>query len=314
MELKSAEPMSAPDGPGGAEGRALGATMAGMAKTEEPTPNAWEAAYWNGPAAERWVRYQPQFDRAFEPFTRSMIESAALRSGEHALDVGCGCGTTTLAASRRVGPDGSATGLDVSEPMLARARTRADAVPNVRFVCGDAGTCGFDRRFDVCVSQFGVMFFPDPVSAFRHLRQALRPGGRIAFVCWRRMDENPWVTIPFEAVLKAAKREPDPSVPVGPGPFAFGEVGRIEGVLADAGFTAIDVRAFDADVLLSPIGLDEAVAFSAHAGPAGRLLTEASQEERIAGIHAIADSLVRHAGGGQVHLGGAIWVATARAP
>jgi SAM-dependent methyltransferase len=287
--------------------------MGGMVEKAKPTPSVWEAEYWNGAAAERWVKFQPQLDRAFEPFARALAECSALRSGEQVLDVGCGCGTTTLAASRQVAPGGSATGLDLSNPMLARARARADGVPNVRFICDDAGTHAFDRRFDVCVSQFGVMFFVDPVMAFRHLRRALHPGGRVAFVCWRRMDENPWVTIPLEAVLQAAQRAPDPPVS-GAGPFAFGERARVEGVLADAGFAAINVQSFDAYVLLSTTGLADAVTFSAHAGPAGRLLGEVSQQVRLAGTLAIADALARHVDDGKVRLGGATWVVTARAP
>ncbi len=277
-------------------------------------PSMWEADYWNGAASERWVKHQPQFDHAFEPFAGVLVKAAALRSGEQVLDVGCGCGTTTLTAARQVGPGGSATGLDLSNPMLARARARADGLPNVRFICGDAGTHAFDRRFDVCVSRFGVMFFVDPVAAFCHLRHALGPGGRLAFVCWRCMEENPWMMIPFEAVLKAAQRAPEPSSQ-GVGPFAFGERARVESVLADAGFATIDVQAFEADVLFSRAGLDDAVTFSAHAGPAGRLLAEVPEQVRIAGIQAIADALARHlAEDGEVRLGGAAWVVTARAP
>jgi cyclopropane fatty-acyl-phospholipid synthase-like methyltransferase len=94
-----------------------------MPETRQRTPATWEREYWNGVAGERWIRFQAEIDRAFEPFTRALLESAALRPGEHVLDVGCGCGGTTLAAASHVAPGGSATGVDLSTVMLARARS-----------------------------------------------------------------------------------------------------------------------------------------------------------------------------------------------
>jgi SAM-dependent methyltransferase len=287
-----------------------------MVENAKPQPDAWDE-YWEGPAAERWVTYEARLDRAFEPFARELLRAAELRSGEQVLDVGCGCGTTTLAAAREVAPGGSATGLDLSIAMLARARARAEAdgIPNARFVRGDAGTFALDRRFDAWISRFGVMFFLDPAAAFGHLREALLPGGRVAFVCWRRLDENPWATVPLDAALQATQRpRPEPPAPGAPGPFAFGDRACLERVLSEAGLAAIDVRALDADVLLSTTGLEDAVAFSAHAGPAGRLVAEVPQEARPGVDRAIAEALSRHLHEGQVRLGAATWIVTARAP
>jgi SAM-dependent methyltransferase len=288
--------------------------MAHMAEMGQRTPAMWEREYWNGVAGERWSRFQAEIDRALEPFTRALLESAALRPGEHVLDVGCGCGDTTLGAASQVGPGGSATGIDLSTAMLARARERAGAVPEIRFVCGDASASAFDRRFDACLSRFGVMFFLDPVAAFRHLREALRPAGRMAFVCWRGLDENPWITIPLRAAAQAAGRAPEEPSPGAPGPFAFADRARVEAILGDAGFSAVDVRAFDAEVVVSTTGLDDAVTLAAQMGPAGRFLAEISPEARETGVRAIAGALHPHLREGAVRLGGATWVVTARAP
>jgi ubiquinone/menaquinone biosynthesis C-methylase UbiE len=163
------------------------------------SPNDAQIEFWNGPGGSRWVKEQEELDRSLAPFAQALFARAALTSGERVVDVGCGCGVTSLAASALVGAAGSVLGVDVSAPMLARAKERADGLPNVSFELSDATTHGFARSFDAVVSRFGVMFFANPVAAFANLRSALRPGGRVVFIAWRSAPENPWVRIPGEA-------------------------------------------------------------------------------------------------------------------
>jgi SAM-dependent methyltransferase len=274
--------------------------------------NADQVAYWNGPTGERWTREQIAIDRAFESLTVRLLERAALRSGERVLDVGCGCGSMSLAAADAVGPAGAVLGVDVSVAMLARARERAAGRVGLSFLESDASTHAFEPTFDVAVSRLGVMFFGDPRAAFANLRSALRPGGRLVFVCWRPAADNAWVRVPMEAATRHVPPEP-PSAPDAPGPFAFGDAARVERVLTGAGFEGITVSPFDAEVVLSDQGLDAAVRFAMSAGPTSRLLRDVTDEARARVCGELDATLRPFLRGGRVALGGATWLVHALA-
>src|SRR5262245_32041492 len=145
--------------------------------------------YWNGPAAERWICAREQMDRQVQGITAAALAFAEPRAGERVLDVGCGCGTTSILLHQRVAPGGSVHGVDISAPMLAVAAARA---PQIQFTVADAAIARFSTPFDLAFSRFGVMFFSDPPAAFGNLRAALAPVGRLVFACWRDPAENPW--------------------------------------------------------------------------------------------------------------------------
>jgi ubiquinone/menaquinone biosynthesis C-methylase UbiE len=266
--------------------------------------NSDQHEYWNQAGGERWVKHQDALDQMVRPFGKAALERLALRAGEHVLDVGCGCGDTLIELGRAAGEQGSVTGIDLSEPMLARARERVAAAT---LIAGDASDHPFGRKFDAIYSRFGVMFFSDPVAAFSHLAAALVPAGRLAFVCWRAPEENPWASLAFSAVRSVL---PDVALPwkdSGPGPFAFGKRERIAEVLGAAGFASIDIAAFDADVVLSNTGLADAVRFTLTAGPASRLLAEASPAQKQRVEEALGRSLAPHLSGDRLTLSGATW-------
>jgi SAM-dependent methyltransferase len=268
-------------------------------------------AYWNGAAGELWATEQEAIDRALEAFTGVLLDDAAIGRGSRVLDIGCGCGRTTLAAADAAGADGTVVGIDVSAPMLARARERAGARGNVRFVLGDAAEHAFDTTFDVALSRFGVMFFADPERAFAHILGVLRPGGALVFVCWRAVAENAWVTVPYGAA--APFLPPPPAAnPEQPGPFAFADEARVRRILSRAGFVAVETKGFDADFVLSDTGVDDAVRFATTTGPTARALREAGEaasENVRAAIHARFQEFAR---GSRVALGGAVWRVQAR--
>jgi SAM-dependent methyltransferase len=268
-------------------------------------------AYWNGPAAERWTREQEAIDRAFQSLTAKLFAAAAIRSGERVLDVGCGCGSTTLTAAEKVGPSGVVTGVDVSGPMLGRARERAVGAANVSFHLADATTFAFQPSHDLVTSRFGVMFFPEPERAFANLRSALGPEGRLVFMCWRPMAENTWARVPYEAAAPYLPPEP-PSKPDAPGPFSFADPARVEHILDRAGFRQIHLEPFDGEVLLSDDGVDSAVAFATHTGPTARALRDASDEAKAKVRAALASVLAAATRDGRTVLGGAVWIASAR--
>ncbi len=190
-------------------------------------PNADQIAYWNGPAGQHWTDRQQVQDVLLAPVSRLLLDRADAKPGERILDVGCGCGATSIAIAERVMPDGFVLGIDISAPMLARARELAPQGLPLDFVLADATVYPFDAAsFDLLVSRFGVMFFADPEASFANLRRALRPSGRVTFACWREPRHNPWMMTPLQAVYQHVPKLPRPE-PEDPGPFAFASEDRV---------------------------------------------------------------------------------------
>ncbi len=175
--------------------------------------NADQIAYWNGPGGQRWADRDAAQEVLLRPIAEVLLERAGPRPGERVLDIGCGAGATTVMFAKAVAPGGFVLGLDVSGPMLARAREAAPKNLPLDFVLADATVYPFDpASFDLLASRFGVMFFADPVLSFANLRRALKPSGRLTFVCWREPRDNPWMMAPLQAVYQHVPKMP----PVGP--------------------------------------------------------------------------------------------------
>ncbi|WJR81474.1 class I SAM-dependent methyltransferase [Bradyrhizobium sp. NP1] len=284
---------------------------------ESPTAaqdNADQIAFWNGPAGQRWTDRQEVQDVLLAGISDILVARAAARPGERILDVGCGCGATTIALAERAAPGGFALGIDVSAPMLARARQRAPRGLPLDFVQADAALYPFDpESFDLLASRFGVMFFAEPSRSFAHMRRALRPSGRLAFVCWREPRENPWMMTPLQAVYQHVPRLPQPG-PEDPGPFAFASEQRVRGILTEAGFKAIamEPQTLSLDLAIGR-GLDAAVQGALEIGPAARALEGHPANVQAAANESIRAALAPFAQGGSVRLPGSIWIVTARA-
>jgi SAM-dependent methyltransferase len=275
-------------------------------------PNAEQIRYWNETIGPRWIEQEAMLDAQIAPLGLAAIERAGVARGELVLDVGCGCGQTTLQLAERVGPEGEVLGVDVSSPMLARARQRAKGLAHVRFENADAQTHRFARGFDLAFSRFGVMFFADPVAAFANLRGALRARGRLAFVCWQALDRNPWLQVPLRA-LAGIVALPAPPPPGAPGPFAFADPERVRGILGRAGFAAVELAPLCGDLALGAGGgLERAVGFAMEMGPASALLREAGAEARERARDAIRAALEPFATPDGVRAEYAAWAVTAR--
>src|SRR4051812_46819834 len=276
--------------------------------------NADQIAYWNGPAGQRWADRQAAQDILLGPVADILIDRAKPVAGEQVIDIGCGSGVTTIAFARKVVPSGHALGVDISAPMLARARASAPEELPIDFVQADATVYPFDlASFDLLASRFGVMFFADPVLSFANMRTAMKPSGRLAFACWREPRENPWMMAPLQAVYKHVPKLP-PQGPEDPGPFAFASEARVHRILGSAGFTGIAMEAcpLSLDVAIGG-GLDAAVQGSLEIGPASRALEGQPAEVRAAAISSIREALAPFAKGQTVLLGASIWLVTARA-
>jgi SAM-dependent methyltransferase len=209
--------------------------------------NELERRRWND---DRWTALWPKRERLTDAVTPYLLEAVALRPGERVLDVGCGGGKTALEAARAVGEAGAVVGADLSAPLgqLAERRAMEAGMQNVTFCVVDVQTERVPGGpFDVAMSQFGVMFFDEPVTAFKNIRAQLAPGGRIAFVCWQSMEQNPWFFA--SAVAQFVPPPPAPEPGKSPtGPFVLADPERTTGILESAGFSDIRRTVHDLDV------------------------------------------------------------------
>jgi SAM-dependent methyltransferase len=279
--------------------------------------NRDQADHWNDDGVIRqWVTHQERYDTMLAPFADMLITQAALASGDRVLDVGCGCGATTIAAARAVRL-GLAHGVDLSAAMLERARSDAATagLANISFKLADAQVNLFAAdSFDVVISRFGIMFFADPVAAFANIRSATRRGGRVVFVCWQALTANPWLLVPGSALATVVPL-PDPGPPDSPGMFAFGDPDRIRDVLSAAGWLRVSVTERHLPILVGGAGtLDEAVEFLRN-GTLGRsALAGVGPSIEARALNAVRTALAPHADRDGVRLEAGVWLVTAQNP
>jgi SAM-dependent methyltransferase len=282
-----------------------------MSDSRIPEGNAAQIDYWNALAGQTWVQFHDQLDRQLESLGLAAMDRLAPAPGERVLDVGCGCGHTTLALAERLAPAGQATGVDISRAMLevGRARTVAEGLAAIAFREADAQQDDLGQgQWDGVFSRFGVMFFSDPVAAFANLRRSLRPGGRLAFVCWRPFAENDWMRIPMMAALPLLT-PPAPADPTAPGPFAFADPERVMAILKDAGFAEMSITPFDTRI--GGADLDQTVALTLKVGPLGSALRESPDlAEPVAA--AVRTALEPYETPEGVLMPAAVWLVSAR--
>jgi len=282
----------------------------------DPQDNAAQIAYWNDRAAVTWTAFQERLDALFEPLTALALDAAAPVSGEHVIDIGCGCGATVLALADRIGPTGRVLGLDISEPMSARARERITAagLSNARVVVSDAAVHTFaPGGADLLFSRFGVMFFADPVAAFANLHRAMRKGSRLLCAAWRPLADNPWFRVPLEAASGLLPPQ-QPSDPDAPGPFAFANQDRTLGIFKDAGWHDVTLTRHDVPMRFAAANqIEKATEFATRVGSLARLLADETPETRARIRLAVAEALKAYDSPAGITLSGSIWLIAARA-
>ena len=268
---------------------------------------------WDEDEGEHWAANADRYTTMLAAFGDLVTEAAGFAPGEAVLDVGCGNGDLSRLAGRAVGPTGRVQGVDLSPQMLAVARRRAEdeGLAQIRLTRADAASFVPDPAdFDVLVSRFGVMFFTDPPAAFHHLRSLLRPGGRMAFVCWQGLLANEWMMVPGAALAEVLPL-PAGGGGSGPGPFALADGDRLGMLLGVAGFRGVSVHSVEAPLWLGDDAAD-AVAFLRTTGLGRAMFADADPETAAEAVRRVEGALDAYATDSGVILGGAAWLATAR--
>jgi SAM-dependent methyltransferase len=272
-----------------------------------------QRAFWNSEATRRWVTEQTRIDRLMAGVTDAALAAAAPKPGENVLDIGCGTCTTTLKQAEAVGPTGRVLGIDISgqQLTLARQRVAAAGVGNVELVLDDAATYRFQAEtFDLGFTRFGVMFFADPFAAFRNIRRAMKPSGRLLLAVFRSGPENPWATAAVAAIRHLVSPPPAPG-PEDPGQFSWSDPLRVRRILDGAGFQEVVLTPLD---LSFRLGADaaEAAEFATFVGQGARLLQGQPEETLTAARAALTEFFKNHEGPNGVRLPAALWLVSAR--
>ncbi len=276
--------------------------------------NVEQAAAWDGSDGEYWAAHQERFDTSIEPHHARLMAAAAIVPGERVLDVGCGNGRTNRDAARAAGAGGSVLAVDLSGPMLARARQSAEAegLTTIRFEQGDAQVYPFPAgSFDVAMSRFGVMFFADPVAAFTNIGLGLRPGGRLAILVWQPLAANEWMTAMRQAL--AVGRDLPVPPPGAPGPFGLADPDFASSVLKSAGFADIDFTGSEQPFNVGP-DAGTAYRFAAGLQPVQLMVADLDEATRARAMENLRATIAAHETPGGVVFGSASWVITARMP
>ncbi|MGY3583879.1 SAM-dependent methyltransferase [Bradyrhizobium sp. USDA 4341] len=271
-----------------------------------------QAKLWNGAAGRAWLETRDVLEGMFKPLEELLVRAVADAAAGHVLDIGCGTGATTFAAAHVLGPQGHCTGIDISEPMIAAARDRAEREARpADFICADAQTHVFaPASFDIIISRLGVMFFADPVQAFANLRRAARPGAALRFIAWRGAAENPFMTTAERAARPLLPDLP-PRRPDAPGQFGFADRERVERILEDSGWDAIAIEPID--VALS-FPASELTRYVSWLGPVGTMLQGVEEQRRTQVIETVRAAFDRFIHGTEIRFTAACWMVAARAP
>ncbi|MEM1229879.1 MAG: class I SAM-dependent methyltransferase [Pseudomonadota bacterium] len=274
------------------------------------TDNTAMIDYWQTQGTV-WVDAQERMDRMLAPLTTALVAAAGLSATDRVIDVGCGCGDTTLMLAAQAA---SVRGIDVSAPMLARAQERVSqaGLSNVTLMLEDAASADYSAGFDLLFSRFGVMFFADPEAAFTHMRTALVPGGRLCFLCWQPPRRNPWMALVGAAIAHLLPEPETPPDPKEPGPFAFADPDYMRGFLGAAGYANVEITPVTETLHLADT-VDDALARLAEIGPLARALKElegAPREEALTIARRTLEAELRPDG---LRLGAACWLVHATA-
>ena len=273
-----------------------------------------QSEFWDE-RAQAWAGNADDLETFAAQFSDPAIDRLDLRPGQHVADIGCGPGVTTAELARRVAPDGTATGIDVSPGMVSAATARAEAhgADNLRFVLGDPGE-GALGPFDAVFSRFGVMFFDDPGTAFANLCRSIRPGGRFVAVAWAALNANPWMYLTNMFAAGPLEAELTPPAPDEPGPFSLADPAKTTTLLESSGFVDVSVDQHGGAWTAPVASAEDAIGRLLAVGPMGGAWASAGDDARKAAVDAVAGAFDDHRDGDTWRVPAAALVIAATAP
>jgi ubiquinone/menaquinone biosynthesis C-methylase UbiE len=250
-----------------------------MSAVEASVQSAQYVDFWNEILVPKFIKYKHVLVDGLTHHSEAIFPSLPVKEGDRVLDIGCGFGDTAIKLARRVGPSGEVIGLDCCEAFLECGRKDAASlgVRNVSFVYGDALLDHFEPEYDFVFSRFGTMFFANPVAGLRNMRTALKPGGIMTHIVWRTRNDNPWLSMAKDVVLKFLPPPGEDALTCGPGPFSMADEAAVSKMMEIAGYNDITFKRVDAPVLVGRT-VEDAVNFQLAIGPAGEVFREAGQE------------------------------------
>lgn len=274
--------------------------------------------FWNEILLPKFVKYRHILVGGLTHHSAKVFPSLAVKEGDRVLDVGCGFGDTAIQFAGTVGPKGSVVGIDCCSGFLDRAHEdiAAAGVDNVELIEGDAQFYPFEPEFDFCFSRFGTQFFENPVAGMKNMRRALKPGGTMTMIVWRRIEDNPWLGLPKEIIMRHLPPPGEDGRSCGPGPFSMADQDLVTRQLEAAGYTDIQFERIDAPLMVGDT-TDDAVGFQLALGPAGEVYREAGEEaERKHGEiqAALEGELARYKTDEGIVMESSSWKITARNP
>jgi SAM-dependent methyltransferase len=274
---------------------------------------------WNEILTPKWMRFRHLLAGNGAVHSARALPHFGIRPGDRVLDIGCGCGETCLEIGRAVGAEGEVLGIDCTRTFLDVANAERDLaqLSHVRYVLGDAQAYELPRdHFDVAFSRFGVMFFESAVRALRNARRALKPGGKVGLIVWRRLSDNPAWGAAKEIALRHLPPPGEDAKTCGPGPFSMADEQTDRDMLAAAGFCDPEFFRIDAEICVGRT-IDEAIDFQILVGPSGEIVREAGEEgkRKLPDIQRdLHDLLAAHVRSDGVWMASSSWAIVARKP
>lgn len=286
-----------------------------------PSDNEIVVEAWNTVLFDKFVRFKHLLVAGLSGHSNELFSRNLHGAGERVLDVGCGFGDSTIRIAQQVGPQGEAVGVDCARNFILASEQDAAAagVPNARFFAADVQEDDLNGPYDHAFARFGTMFFMSPVAALRNIRRALKPGGRLAQIVWRKREDNPWLhdaELRVRDIVPVVSHEETNQVHCGPGPFSMAGPDMVSAMMKGAGFERVSFERFDTEICIGR-NLADAVEFAMALGPAGEIIRLAGAEgERLKPqvVEALRGTLARYAVNDGVWAPSSTWFVTARNP
>ena len=198
--------------------------------------------FWNEGIGRKWVEEDDSMNERLSILTKELFLRSNIKRDDKILDIGCGGGQTTFDASEMVGENGYVVGADISKILLDLAESKYANTKNLEFKYCDVQNYEFKvNSFSKVISRFGVMFFENPIEAFKNIYNSIQEGGSLNFVCWTNVMENEFFTDPTNIIIRHLNKE-FPEITRAPGPLAFSEADYVKEILVSSQFKNVKVE------------------------------------------------------------------------